>query len=227
MSAALDWVPLWLRLVLGLVGFLVGSIVAVAAWQAGKVLGAMALNASLRGLANLTDRLTRLFIDWGCALAQATAEGALAFARPLHAALHRRRHARRLKALWREEFREHFETFAAFREAFERTDTRRRPPPGSARPKPDPPCTDMPPRPRPQPPPPPPRKPPPDPAQAAFATACRMFGLPESGFTLDQLTKRYRACMHAAHPDRGGNHQRAAALNAARDLIKQRKGWTS
>lgn len=223
MSAALDWVPLWLRLLLGLLGLVFGSVVSVAAWQASKVLGAMAFKAGLHGLAALTDRLTCLFIRWGCGLARSVAEGARAATRPVHAGLLRRKHTRRLKALWREEFREHFETFEGFREAFERADTQRRPPPGAARPRPTP-RPDVPPRQRP-PPPPPPRRPPPDPAQAAFAAACRMFGLPESSFTPEQLTKRYRACMHAAHPDRGGDHQRAAALNAARDLIKRQKGW--
>jgi hypothetical protein len=59
----------------------------------------------------------------------------------------------------------------------------------------------------------------------AYEAACRLFGLPPSGFTPEQLNKVFRTRIHAAHPDRGGNHEQAAALAAARDLIRKWHGW--
>lgn len=70
------------------------------------------------------------------------------------------------------------------------------------------------------------KRPPPDPQQAAYSAACRLLGLPEAGFSLEQLNTRYRLLISASHPDRGGNTQRAAAINAARLLIKLQKGWS-
>jgi hypothetical protein len=226
MSAVIEWRPLWLRVALAGVGFLLGSIVALAACQAAKVLGAMAIEAGFNAAAHLTNRLTRVFVEWGCGMARGVGLSVRALARAVRGGLARQRQARKLRRLWHEEFREHFETFAAFRDAFgraatpERTAQRERPSSGAT------PRREEQARPKPPPSPPPPRNPPPDPDQAALNAACRMLGLPESGFTPEQLSKCYRVRMHAAHPDRGGSHRHAAALNAARDLIKKRKGWT-
>ena len=226
MSALIDWLPFWLRLTLGVVVVLMGSIVAVAACQAAKVLGAMALEAGFNAAALQTDRLTRLFVAWGCGLVHGVGLAGRALVRAVYGEVTRQKQTRRMRRLWREEFRGHFGTFEAFREAFEGAATQGRPPPRERASPAPPPRPEAPPRPRPPPSPPPPRKPPPDPEQAAFSAACRMLGLPESGFTPEQLSRCYRARIHAAHPDRGGSHQHAAALNAARDLIKKRKGWT-
>jgi hypothetical protein len=155
------------------------------------------------------------------------------------------RQRRELWHYWRREFRDQFPTFAEFMEAFEGGGQRReepqfeeelrpdrrgqderkpdkppRPSPPSPPPRPSPPS----PPPRPRPPPPPP---PPDPQRAAFIAACRVFGLPESGeFTVNDLKTRYRTLISKAHPDRAGHNGAATSINVARDLIKQRKGWT-
>lgn len=129
---------------------------------------------------------------------------------------------------WKREFRDQFPTFREFLDAFEGRNQQREEPQFKDQPrkdgreqgqrKQDPP--------RPPPPPPPPR-PPPDPQRAAFIAACRVFGLPENGeFTLKDLTTRYRILISKAHPDRPGHSGHATSINVARDLIKQRKGWT-
>ena len=59
-----------------------------------------------------------------------------------------------------------------------------------------------------------------------FAAACRVMGLPENGeFTEGEFKARFRDLMLAVHPDKVGPNGFAADLNAARDLIKKRKGW--
>lgn len=226
MSAVIEWLPLWLRVLLALVGVMLGSIVALAAWRAARVIGTMAVEAGFNAAARLTDWLTRLFIAWVCGLARGVGLAVRALARAVQGGIAHWKQARKLRRLWREEFRDHFETFKAFREAFERAATPERP---AQRERTSPGATPRPeerPRPKPPPSPPPPHRPPPDPEQAALSAACRMLGLPESGFTPEQLSRCYRVRMHAAHPDRGGSHRQAAALNAARDFIKKRKGWT-
>lgn len=57
-----------------------------------------------------------------------------------------------------------------------------------------------------------------------FAQAVRMFGLSQD-FTREELKRRYRDLMKQAHPDAGGSHEQASAVNWAHNLIKKRKGW--
>ena len=146
------------------------------------------------------------------------------------------RQRRELWHHWRREFRDQFSTFAEFMEAFEGGGQRREEPQfeeeqrpdrrGQDERKPDKPPRPSPPSPPPRPRPPPP-PPPPDPQRAAFIAACRVFGLPESGeFTVNDLKTRYRILISKAHPDRAGHNGAATSINVARDLIKQRKGWT-
>lgn len=57
---------------------------------------------------------------------------------------------------------------------------------------------------------------------AALATpkmrACAMLGVPLSA-SRGEIERAYREKMKRAHPDHGGSHARAAALNQARDLL--------
>ena len=70
------------------------------------------------------------------------------------------------------------------------------------------------------------RKEPPAPAADPFAAACKVMGLPTDGnFTEAEFKARYRALMKKVHPDIAGPNERAAQVNAANMLIKERKGW--
>jgi hypothetical protein len=107
---------------------------------------------------------------------------------------------RELRRLWREEFRDEYQSFDDFLAAFhgeKATEDEEDLPEPEAPPPPDP-----------------------------FAEACALFGFsPDGRFALEELTARYRRLIHKAHPEHGGSHERAAQLNTARDLIKRRKGW--
>lgn len=61
-------------------------------------------------------------------------------------------------------------------------------------------------------------------APDAFAQAMRLFGLP-ANFSREDLKRRYRELIRKAHPDAGGSHAKASAINRAHNLIKKRKGW--
>jgi hypothetical protein len=240
-AAVFPWVPEWLRILLTLGLLALGLIVAVAALRAAVIVAEVVSVAVWKGAQRLTvwvsDLLIRLLMGSAAILVAAlltTARvcgraaarlSARAFA-PLALWFESIRQREKLRLLWVEEYRDQFPRFEDFLEAFARggkprEDERQEPrfddaPPG-------PPGRD-PPRPRPSPSPPPP---PPDAKRLAFIAACRLLGVPESGeFTSQFLGQRYRALISAAHPDRGGNARRAAAINAARDLIKTRKGWT-
>lgn len=118
----------------------------------------------------------------------------------LDARLETLRQQRELQRLWREEFSAEYGSFAEFEAAFHggaaRQDHERQAKTESPH-SPDP-----------------------------FGEACALFGLPaDGGFTLADLTARYRKLMQKAHPEHGGSHERAAQINAARDLVKRRKGW--
>ncbi len=136
------------------------------------------------------------------------------------------RQRRELWHHWRREFRDQFPTFAEFVAAFEGRNEQREEPQFEEDPRTDgrePGQRKQDERKQDKPPPPPP----PDPQRAAFAAACRLFGLPETGdFTLTDLKARYRTLISKAHPDRAGHSGSATSINVARELIKQRKGWT-
>jgi hypothetical protein len=59
----------------------------------------------------------------------------------------------------------------------------------------------------------------PDPADAE---ACAILGVGEDA-TPSEIRAAYRAKMAQAHPDRGGSHNEAARLTAARDRLLRRK----
>lgn len=118
----------------------------------------------------------------------------------IEARLEEIREQRELRRLWRAEFRDAFRTFDEFLAAFHGNGAPRN---DEGRPETESPR-------------------PPD----RFAAACKLFGFsPDTAFTQEELTTRYRKLMQKAHPEHGGSHERAAQLNAARDLIKRRKGW--
>jgi hypothetical protein len=223
-SAVLDSLPEWLRWVVILAGLAGGAIVMIAAGIAALALVAMAAEAGQRGAKRLTLWLATAMMFVVVGTLQLIGAGCRAAARAVCAALlaqvQRLRRWLELRRAWKTEFRDEFETFADFREAFEnggkprlktkpRPEERREPHFGDAPPKREPPS------------------PPPDPRKVAYSAACKLLGLPESGFTLPQLKERHRALIQRLHPDMGGSHQKAAAINAARDLIKATKGWTS
>jgi hypothetical protein len=58
-----------------------------------------------------------------------------------------------------------------------------------------------------------------DPADAA---ACTILGVGENA-TASEIRAAYRAKMAQAHPDRGGSHNEAARLTAARDRLLGKK----
>ena len=65
------------------------------------------------------------------------------------------------------------------------------------------------------------------PAPDLFVAACRALGLPESGkFTKREFKTQYRSLLKEVHPDIAGPNKRAAEINAAIDIIKERKGWS-
>jgi hypothetical protein len=53
------------------------------------------------------------------------------------------------------------------------------------------------------------------------AQARALLGVAE-GASADAIRAAHRAAIRQAHPDKGGAHERAAALNAARDLLVKR-----
>lgn len=61
---------------------------------------------------------------------------------------------------------------------------------------------------------------------AAFARACRLLGLPESGdFTKSEFNARFRERMQHGHSDKDGSDELATELNLAREVIRRAKGW--
>lgn len=120
---------------------------------------------------------------------------------------------RKLQALYRAEYAADFKSYAAFKRYFKAVQRGEHPTyPGSeeeadAEPEiEDEPVRD--------------RGPKSDPYQEALA----VLGLKEP-FTQAMFKAVYRARMKEVHPDKTGNDAAAIRLNAARDLIKQRRGW--
>ncbi|MGE0061417.1 MAG: hypothetical protein AB7T86_04990 [Xanthobacteraceae bacterium] len=59
-----------------------------------------------------------------------------------------------------------------------------------------------------------------------FSAACAALGLREDGrFSHDEFKAQYRAVMKAIHPDVAGANDKAASINGAAAVIKQRKNW--
>ena len=59
---------------------------------------------------------------------------------------------------------------------------------------------------------------------SAYDAACRLLGFDPQG-SQDELKRVYRTMIRRAHPDAGGCAAQAAAVNEARDLIKECRGW--
>lgn len=58
----------------------------------------------------------------------------------------------------------------------------------------------------------------------AYEQALSLLGL-QDHCTKEDLGRAFRSAMARAHPDKGGTHKQAMALNIARNIIKTRKGW--
>lgn len=61
--------------------------------------------------------------------------------------------------------------------------------------------------------------------QAAYEAAVSLLGLPPA-FTHADLNRAYKINIAQAHPDRGGSHEQAQAVNTARDVVRRVEGWT-
>ncbi len=216
MSAVVEWLPLWLRVAFAVVVFLMGSIVLLAAYQAARVIGAVVLEACFNAATRLVDRLTAVFVGMAFGLARRIGQLVRCLFGALVGAVHPAPHVDRQPPQQRvkpssDQFQRAANRAAGGPQQQPRGG-RARAAQGHAKAS------------APSPPPPPP-KPPPDPKVLAYQAACRLFGLPVGGFTPEQLNKVFRTRIHAAHPDRGGNHEQAAALAAARDFIRSWHGW--
>ena len=62
-------------------------------------------------------------------------------------------------------------------------------------------------------------------ASSGIAEACALLGLPEDGFTPDDLKRAYRRAIKQAHPDQGGSAADTRAILNARDRISEHFGW--
>ncbi len=58
----------------------------------------------------------------------------------------------------------------------------------------------------------------------SYEKALALLGLKQS-FSQQDFKLAYRTAISKAHPDRGGSHEKAQAINQARDLIKKKQGW--
>ncbi len=61
---------------------------------------------------------------------------------------------------------------------------------------------------------------------SSIAEACALLGLPQSGFTPDDLKRAYRRAIKQAHPDQGGTDDDTRAILNARDRISAHFGWS-
>lgn len=60
---------------------------------------------------------------------------------------------------------------------------------------------------------------------AAYDAAVSLLGLSQD-FTQTDLNRAYKISISRAHPDRGGSHEQAQAVNTARDVVRRIRGWT-
>lgn len=234
MSAAMfPWVPDWLRILLTLAMLAVGLIVAFAAARAALYLLCVAGEAAWEGAQRLALWLSNLLIQFALGVVAVMGTALLVGARalwwgvrylaaralaPLAVWFEALRQRARLRQLWGEEYRDQFPRFEDFLYAFERggkpREEERQEPRFDNGPKAQ--KKREPHRP----------SPPPDPKRLAYIAALKVLGFADdSALTPIVLERRYRLRIKTAHPDKGGSHQQAAALNSARDLIKSMKGW--
>lgn len=58
-----------------------------------------------------------------------------------------------------------------------------------------------------------------------LAEACALLGLPEDGFSAEDLKRAYRQAIRRAHPDQGGSSAETMAIIRARARINEHFGW--
>ncbi|MEW8110532.1 MAG: J domain-containing protein [Candidatus Thiodiazotropha endolucinida] len=58
-----------------------------------------------------------------------------------------------------------------------------------------------------------------------YQVALKLLGLPKD-CSREQLGHAYKRAISRAHPDKGGTHQQAMAVNTARETIMNHNGWT-
>lgn len=58
----------------------------------------------------------------------------------------------------------------------------------------------------------------------SYEKALRLLGL-QDGYTKESFKHAFKSAMARAHPDKGGTHEQAMALNAARNIVKTHNGW--
>lgn len=63
-----------------------------------------------------------------------------------------------------------------------------------------------------------------EPAQDPYQAALNLLGLP-TDCSREELARAYKRAISRAHPDKGGTHQQAMAVNTAREIIMNRNGW--
>ena len=118
---------------------------------------------------------------------------------------------RKLQALYRDEYAADFESYAAFKKFFKALQHGEAPPfqgkeAGRQSYADDEPSYSEPPK------------------RDPYLEALKVLGL-EEPFTQAMFKAVYRTRMKEAHPDITGSEEAARRINAARDLIKEQKGW--
>ena len=120
---------------------------------------------------------------------------------------------RKLQALYREEYAADFRTYSDFKRYFKAVQRGEEPayPGSSDEAEPQPEFEEEP-------------SPKQGPSSDPYEDALRLLGLSEP-FTQAAFKAIYRVRMKEAHPDKTGSNEAAARINAAREIIKKRKGW--
>jgi hypothetical protein len=58
-----------------------------------------------------------------------------------------------------------------------------------------------------------------------YEIALQLLGL-RTGCTREEFRRAYKHAISRAHPDKGGTHEQALAINTARKIITSQNGWT-
>lgn len=226
-----DWIlaqDVWLRLLcfagIGLVGFFILLVAGITVFQIGNqlLLALVAFTewliaATLKSIAVLQGLTATLIASllWLIALpfrflADAIHDGLIRVQQAIGSRIEEKR---QLRTLYYEEYADDFASFWAFKRYWDALQRGEEPPyPGHEEEK-EKPHFDPGPRPNP--------KPRADPYKQALAE----LGL-SGTFTKAEFKARYRMRMKKVHPDITGSNSAAVRVNAARDLINQRKGWS-
>lgn len=57
-----------------------------------------------------------------------------------------------------------------------------------------------------------------------YEKALQLLGL-QTGCSLNEFRRAYKRAISRAHPDKGGTHEQALAINTAREIIMSHNGW--